>query len=158
MLVPDFSKPTSEPKTKLVMRSNCGFSKNPDNSRACCCFFYIAGKLESGEVLKSWRSFGIKDFLLKCTAHDLIFIRGNDKHVIWETDVWRWGTAIAKCVMQGDGNLVLYSKSGKALWSTGTQGHPGAMLRIQDGGNIYVRDDNYYYWGVWKVGKNLDQC
>ncbi len=40
--------------------------------------------------------------------------------------------------MQGDGNLVVYSAGGKALWSSGTQNHPGSKLAVQDDGNVVV--------------------
>ncbi len=34
------------------------------------------------------------------------------------------GNPGAFAAMQGDGNLVVYSSTGKALWASGTQGHP----------------------------------
>jgi hypothetical protein len=40
--------------------------------------------------------------------------------------------------MQSDGNLVLYSKGGGALWYTGTGGNPGAKLVLQDDGNMVI--------------------
>ncbi len=41
--------------------------------------------------------------------------------------------------MQTDGNLVLYKKSPfTALWSSGTQGHPGARAIMQSDGNLVV--------------------
>ncbi len=39
--------------------------------------------------------------------------------------------------MQTDGNLVLYG-NGRALWSSGTFGHPGAFLAVQADGNLVV--------------------
>ncbi|MET9398680.1 RHS repeat-associated core domain-containing protein [Kitasatospora sp. NPDC002965] len=46
-----------------------------------------------------------------------------------------------RLTMQSDGNLVLTSlRSGTAVWSTGTQGHPGAWATMQDDGNFVVYD------------------
>lgn len=45
-----------------------------------------------------------------------------------------------RLVMQGDGNLVEY-KGGSALWSSGTVGHPGAAVELQDSdGNLVIYD------------------
>jgi hypothetical protein len=41
-------------------------------------------------------------------------------------------------IMQSDGNLVLYAQDGTALWSTGTQGNPGAFLALQTDGDLLV--------------------
>ncbi|MFV0458204.1 MAG: hypothetical protein ACK5MT_05470 [Actinomycetales bacterium] len=43
-----------------------------------------------------------------------------------------------RLMMQGDGNLVLYSPAGRAIWATWTQGHPGAILARQVDGNLVV--------------------
>ena len=40
-------------------------------------------------------------------------------------------------LMQGDGNLVLYSPAG-ALWDSGTEGNPGAWAVLQSDGNLVV--------------------
>jgi hypothetical protein len=40
-------------------------------------------------------------------------------------------------IMQGDGNLVEYFQ-GRALWDSGTQGHPGAYVIMQGDGNLVV--------------------
>ena len=40
--------------------------------------------------------------------------------------------------MQGDGNLVLYSSTGSALWASATNGNPGAYLVLTDAGNLVV--------------------
>ncbi|MGW7002509.1 hypothetical protein ACWGCW_06705 [Streptomyces sp. NPDC054933] len=42
-------------------------------------------------------------------------------------------------VMQRDGNLVMYRKrDGKAIWSSGTYGHPGAYAAMQSDGNLVI--------------------
>ncbi len=40
-------------------------------------------------------------------------------------------------ILQGDGNAVVYG-NGRALWSTGTYGNPGARLVVQSDGNAVV--------------------
>ncbi|WP_181442251.1 ricin-type beta-trefoil lectin domain protein [Streptomyces tateyamensis] len=48
-------------------------------------------------------------------------------------------SANTRLIMQGDGNLVLYSlKTGQALWSTNTWGNPGAYATMQTDGNLVV--------------------
>jgi alpha-tubulin suppressor-like RCC1 family protein len=47
--------------------------------------------------------------------------------------------AASELVMQADGNLVVYDSLGVALWSTNTQNHPGAVLRLDDDGTLELR-------------------
>lgn len=59
----------------------------------------------------------------------------------------RWYRAI----MQGDGNFVVYDKSGKVRWSSGTYGNPGAFFAFQTDGNlcVYAQDGrNLFSAGV----------
>ncbi len=42
-----------------------------------------------------------------------------------------------RLIMQSDGNFVLYTQ-GRALWNTGTHGHPGAWVVMQSDGNLVV--------------------
>ncbi len=41
-------------------------------------------------------------------------------------------------IMQGDGNLVLYSAAMKPTWASNTSGHPGAWFAVQADGNLVV--------------------
>ncbi|MEU4744097.1 S8 family serine peptidase [Actinosynnema sp. NPDC023658] len=44
-------------------------------------------------------------------------------------------------VMQGDGNLVLYTAAGQPLWHTGTQGTGATYVVLQNDGNLVVYTD-----------------
>lgn len=55
--------------------------------------------------------------------------------VIWNTQ--SNGKGANRCVMQADGNLVVYNNN-TAIWSSHTSGHPGSFLRCQDDGNLVV--------------------
>lgn len=47
-----------------------------------------------------------------------------------------------RLTLQTDGNLVLYSSGGHALWSSGTYGSPSAYLSMQGDGNLVIYDSN----------------
>lgn len=58
-----------------------------------------------------------------------------------------------KLVMQGDGNLVLYSIN-RALWSTRTSGKPATKVVMQDDGNLVLYDaQNKPYWHTSTAGR-----
>lgn len=42
--------------------------------------------------------------------------------------------------MQTDGNFCLYPTDGSNIWCSGTAGHPGAYLIVQDDGHIQIID------------------
>src|SRR5690606_15434100 len=52
-----------------------------------------------------------------------------------------WATAtnnrVNRCVMQGDGNLVLYNNN-NPVWATNTGGNANAQLVLQDDGNLVI--------------------
>jgi hypothetical protein len=50
--------------------------------------------------------------------------------------------------MQGDGNLVVYSAAGTALWNSGTYGNAGASLVLNDGGTLEIVDQGTVIWSV----------
>lgn len=67
-------------------------------------------------------------------------------------DVVRSSNRQYRLVMQEDGNLVLYVKR-RALWSTGTSGHPRARAVMQGDGNLVVYAPNRGP-ALWSSGTN----
>ena len=43
-----------------------------------------------------------------------------------------------RLTMQSDGNLVVYSTQGEAMWASDTAGNPGAFVNFQDDGNFVI--------------------
>ena len=50
--------------------------------------------------------------------------------------------------MQGDGNLVVYSSAGAALWWSGTNGNAGTALVLNDGGTLGIVYKSRVIWSV----------
>jgi len=58
-----------------------------------------------------------------------------------------------KLIMQGDGNLVLYSPN-RPLWWTSTNGKPVVLFAVQGDGNLVLYDSQYkYYWATMTQGR-----
>jgi len=53
----------------------------------------------------------------------------------WSTETW--GRRVTTCVMQADGNLVLYDGA-NPVWSSNTWTYPGARLMLQDDENVVI--------------------
>lgn len=56
----------------------------------------------------------------------------SPRRLLWET-----GTEGDKLMMQGDGNLVIYNEE-TPVWSSGTYGHPDAVLAVDDAGYLEI--------------------
>lgn len=55
----------------------------------------------------------------------------------------------AQLIMQGQGNLVLYSYVPTAMWYTGVGGYPGAFLAAQNDGNVVIYHGSTPIWASW---------
>ena len=51
-----------------------------------------------------------------------------------------------RLVMQTDGNLVVYDASPNAPWSSGSTGHPGAILKLDNDGVLRVLSSDHEVW------------
>jgi hypothetical protein len=59
------------------------------------------------------------------------------------------GSPVGVCIMQGDGNLVVYGPGGNAVWSSDTWHDPGSHLIVQDDGNVVIyRPDGSAVWAT----------
>ncbi|MDH6575838.1 hypothetical protein [Kitasatospora sp. MAP5-34] len=75
----------------------------------------------------------------------------NDGNVVLYHDgvaIWATGTIpnALHLIMQGDGNLVAYSWNYVPLWWSGTDGHPGAYLAIQEDADMTIYSTNRPLW------------
>lgn len=50
--------------------------------------------------------------------------------------------------MQGDGNLVVYTGGQKAVWSSKTDGNPGAYVIAQGDGNVVIYKGQKALWAT----------
>jgi hypothetical protein len=63
--------------------------------------------------------------------------------------LWSTGTTTGYIVsMQADGNLVVYNYAGTAVWSSGTGGNPGARLNLQPDGNMVIYSGTSALWST----------
>jgi hypothetical protein len=53
-----------------------------------------------------------------------------------------------KFIFQQDGNLVLYTPQGKAIWATGTNGTAANMLAVQTDGNVVLYNNGRPVWAT----------
>jgi hypothetical protein len=83
-----------------------------------------------------------------------LVMQGDGNLVVYNSSgkaVWNLGVAGGnRLVMQGDGNLVVYNSSGKAVWSPGVAG--GNRLILQGDGNLVLYNSSNK--PVWSSGSN----
>jgi pseudomonalisin len=97
-----------------------------------------------------------------------VWVKRNGAGVVWQNRApgtntlsgragalaaeWYLHSASAKLIMQTDGNLVSYVK-GKAVWSSGTAGHPGspAALRWNGDFEVYTTDSSGVDHALWST-------
>jgi hypothetical protein len=93
--------------------------------------------LEPGQAITS--SNGMYRFVYQ-TDGNLVLYRISNGTPLWNSGTW--GTAAGTCLMQHDGNLVVYRKDGVAIWSSVTGNQPGSALVAQNDGNVVIYKTN----------------
>ena len=95
------------------------------------------GVIASTAVLTTGRSFSTNRLRLTVTAGGNLVLQDQGR------TVWQTGTTTGvKLVMQNDGHLVLYDARNANVWSSGTDGNPGAVLILRSDGNMVVALDD----------------
>ncbi len=107
-------------------------------------------------VLNSGESLNKDDLLLSPDSQSALTLQRDGNvalHANFKT-VWNTGVfpTANRLVMQGDGNLVLYTAGGQALWNTATAGNPGARLVVQTDGNLVMYSaGNAVLWATYTL-------
>jgi Ricin-type beta-trefoil lectin domain len=106
--------------------------------------------MQPGEVLNPGESIssasGEYTFMFQ---HDgnLVLYRNKDGRPLWASGTY--GKPSAVCIMQDDGNLVIYDLGERPIWSSDTWRDPGSRLLVQDDGNVVIyRPDNTPVWAT----------
>src|SRR3972149_1145678 len=106
--------------------------------------------MQPGEVLNPGQSItsanGQYTFVYQSDGN-LVLYRNHDGKALWNSGTN--GKPAQVCVMQTDGNLVIYGPDGEYIWDTSTSGNPGSWLVVQDDGNVVIyRPDNTSIWNT----------
>src|SRR5215210_6899576 len=82
---------------------------------------------------------------------NLVLYRSWDGRPLWDSETD--GSPAGVCIMQTDGNLVIYDPDGQPLWEAHTWDNPGSRLLVQDDGNVVLyRPDNVPLFAVFPTG------
>jgi hypothetical protein len=77
---------------------------------------------------------GVYQLIMQNDGNLVVYQNGG---AIWATATNLQGYDADYAIMQDDGNFVIYKSFG-AIWATGTQGNPGAVLALDNVGNVIV--------------------
>jgi len=102
--------------------------------------------MQPGEVLNPGQSISSEN--RQCTFRyqsdgNLVLYRNRDGEPLWSSETAVRSAGV--CIMQGDGNLVIYGVDGEPVWASDTGQHPGSQLIVQDDGNAVIyRSDGLF--------------
>jgi NTE family protein len=72
---------------------------------------------------------------------NLVLYQNPDRPGVARKAFWASNTAystLGTTIMQNDGNLVVYDRMNKPVYSSSTSGYPGSRLVVQDDGNVVI--------------------
>lgn len=99
----------------------------------------------SADTLPSGASLAPNEHINSQSGRFQLILQDDGNLVLYDlpsgSALWASGTngqSVATCIMQTDGNLVLYSPSGAAVWASNTYGNSGAYLVVQNDGNVVI--------------------
>jgi hypothetical protein len=97
------------------------------------------GVLTTGQTLEA------NDEVVSCDGRTELVMQGDGNLVLYvrHSPVWAsntGGTDAREAVMQANGDLLVRSSGGTVRWDSGTSGHDGAFVRVQDDGAASIVD------------------
>jgi hypothetical protein len=106
--------------------------------------------MQPGEVLNVGQAIRSADgrytFVYQSDGN-LVLYRNVDGKPLWASNTW--GRPSGVCIMQRDGNLVLYAPGGTAIWASNTAGNANSRLVAQNDGNVVIyRPDGRAIWAT----------
>ena len=81
---------------------------------------------------------------------NLVLYRTSNGAALWASNTN--GTAAGACIMQPDGNLVIYKPDGAPIWASNTAGRWGSHLSVQNDGNVVIYTSGGQ--AVWATNTN----
>jgi Trypsin-like peptidase domain len=134
----------------FVMNGSCRISlvcpttgcRGEDCTRTTEFALYVAPSaqgddMQPGEVLNSNQS------ITSANGRYRFIYQSDGNLVLYDGGVALWasntdGRPVGICIMQTDGNLVIYTPDNQAIWASNTDGRPGSRLIVQDDGNVVI--------------------
>ena len=120
-----------------------------DYSKGIEYFGGFQGKLWPGED-KLFSPNG-QVFLKLWNSGNLVLKDGSD--ILWSTGTAGINPKNAR--MQPNGNLAVYDTDQNQVFTSGTNGNPGALLYVQDDGNLVIQDSSGTT--IWDINGSLDK-
>jgi hypothetical protein len=101
--------------------------------------------LAAGDVLNpSDCQFSLDGKYMVLFKNGLLGYQTPDQKLLWQSSDPTTGTS---CIMQSDGNLVIYDDSDpnqhRPIWASNTVGHNNSYLLIQNDGHLQIYDSNW---------------
>ncbi len=135
------------PGAYLAMQTDGNLVVYPPSGPALWATYSYTDRLVAGERLKTgqWLYSPNRVVTLRMQGDGNLVAYGGNR-ALWQSR--SAGHPSAYATMQADGNLVVYSGSGRALWNAGTPGHPGSEVRLQSDGNVVVYAGGAALWNA----------
>ena len=109
-----------------------------------------------GEI-EPGRGLGPGQSIWSCDGRHRLVVQADGNLVLYSATAgatWSTSTPLGFALnMQTDGNLVLYTQWGYPLWSSGTAGRPGAVAKLQNDGNLVVYQNGAAVWQSGTYGR-----
>lgn len=95
-------------------------------------------QLQTGKILALGQSLtsenGLYNLIFQLDGNFVLYATYPPQQMLFATQTEK--KYASTCIMQEDGNLVIYNDNKDVLWATNTEGNPGSYLVVQNDGNV----------------------